>query len=121
MREISSSEKKEIVKKFLLLPIIADKAEVGFKLVKDSDNGKEMIKSGQKYGGKKKRVADEDMSDIAIEFYKCIYEIEDILDDKYELQDNEFAGDTIHSILVVFINFEKSSQTISTLSIFLKK
>jgi len=87
------SKKSDFIKDILLMPIIVSKSEQGFSIVKDCNTGEKLIISGQKYNGS----VDADMSDIAIEFYKHIYKLENILNDKNQLVCDQFAGDTINS------------------------
>lgn len=77
----------------LLMPIVASKSVRGITLATRSDTNKICILSGQQYIGS----VDEDMSDIAIEFYKVIYGINDILEDDGRLFNQEYAGDTMNS------------------------
>lgn len=96
LENIILDEKQEKVKEILLTPIITSKSFQGISLATtEQERGKEykFILSGQKYEG----MTDEDMSDIAIEFYKMIYGI-DILDKETgKLINKQFAGDTMNS------------------------
>lgn len=89
MNKASEWDKQKIVKEFLLLPIkVKRKSEI---LIGDNN-----ILTGQKY----LRHKDPDMSNIAVEFYKIIYDFndkEDIINSKGRLIDKEFAGDTMCS------------------------
>lgn len=89
-QNISNQFKQEKVKEFLLYPIIKPKRKN--KIIIDDINN---IQTGQKYYSG----LDCDMSDIAVEFYKIIYDKE-ILKGRY-IADNNFAGDTMCSFNTV--------------------
>lgn len=85
-------DRKQIIIDLLKMPIVSSKAVTGITLAKRKDTGKLFILSGQNYEGS----TDEDMSDIAISFYKTIYQV-DILKQDGSLKDNQYAGDTMNS------------------------
>ena len=80
---MNDNEKAERVRRFLLLPIRKDEH------IKYNEDG---IMTTQTYLSG----FDYDMSDISVQFYKIIYGI-DILDDKGQLMEKQFAGDTMCS------------------------
>ena len=85
------------------MPIVASKSIHGITTARRKDDNSLFILSEQKY----KNGTDEDMSEIAIEFYKIIYkkifECNDllkegsILDEEGGLKNKSFAGDTMNS------------------------
>lgn len=89
--------KKDRVKEILLMPIIASKSIKGISMITECNSNRRMILSGQMYKG----APDEDMSDIAVLFYECIYNLEDKLlkenNGEYDLYCDQFAGDTMNS------------------------
>ena len=84
-------DKEDQVKKILLMPIIASKDIKGITLATRNDTNESFILSGHSYGD----TTDEDMSDIAICFYKEIYDIDIMNKEKYG--DVDFAGDVMNS------------------------
>lgn len=80
-------DRKDVVKKLLLAPI------VNGDFIR-SENGK--IYTGQRYY----TGFDPDMTDITVEFYKIIYN-KDILDENGRLQNEQYAGDTMCSFNTV--------------------
>lgn len=92
--------KQKIVYDFLLTPIS------GIKTLNCKEN---VIKTTQKYYSK----FDPDMSDIAIEFYKIIYDIDEIIDERngHLLFGKQFAGDTMCSFNTIAKKMNKSVLT----------
>lgn len=86
-------DKSKIIKDILLLPIVSSKSVKGITLAKRQDDNSRFILSEQTY----ENGTDEDMSDIAIAFYKKIYSIKDILNENGKLINSEYAGDTMNS------------------------
>ncbi len=89
---------EEQVKRILKMPIISSKDIQGIIMAIRKDIKKEFILSGQTY----KNNADADMSDFSIGFYKVIYKklLGDdwkIINDKGEIVNDDFMGDTMHS------------------------
>lgn len=91
MREIYMN-REEQVKRILLMPIVSSKSVKGITLAKRYDKDSEFILSEQKYNNN----VDEDMSEIAIEFYKVIYHV-NILNEDGSLRNDQYAGDTMNS------------------------
>lgn len=83
--------REEQVKKILLMPIISSKDIKGITLATRNDTKESFILSSHSYGNN----SDEDMSNIAIRFYKVIYDIDIIKGEK--LRDVQFAGDVMNS------------------------
>ncbi len=78
-------DKREIVRKFLCMPVVKSNKKG---IIRITENDK--IETSQSY----KSHFDPDMSDVAVEFYKILYGIEELLKQEKPF---EFAGDTICS------------------------
>lgn len=87
--KITKNTKSHDVKRILLTKIEVKK---GIKTVSYSANSSIII-SSQKYCS----LVDEDMSDFAVEFYKMLYGIDQILNEDGSLYNFDFAGDTMCS------------------------
>ena len=85
--------KSDRVKNILLTPIVASKDVSVITLAKRNDTHGDFILSGQDYCNN----VDSDMSSIAIEFYKVIYNIDNMLNKDGSLFNVQYAGDTMNS------------------------
>lgn len=98
---MTSEEKKKIVIDFLQKPIIRGDAM----LLTDS-----RIVSSQTYYSS----FDPDMSTIAIEFYKIIYELDSLIDENGLLIDKQFAGDTMCSFNTIANMVQEAGRSAKT-------